>query len=79
MANICFNEALIIVIYFFNLFFILHTLTCAHGTSELDEALEGEAGYLRGCPDPSLRVKALLVAYPSSCLLPVGLLLLVLH
>lgn len=54
-------------------------LTCIHGAAQLDEALEGEVGDVRGPPHPGLGVEALLVAPPSARLLPVGLLLLVLH
>lgn len=51
-------------------------LTCVHGASELDEALEGEVG---DAGHPGLRVEALLAPRASARLLPVGLLLLVLH
>lgn len=58
---------------------IFSSLTCVHGASELDEALEGEVGDMRGRPRPGLWVEALLVACPSARVLPVGLLLMVLH
>lgn len=55
------------------------SLTCVHGASQLDEALEGEVGDVRGRPHARLGVETFLVAPPSACLLPVRLLLLVLH
>lgn len=55
------------------------SLTCVHGATEPNEALEGEVGDVQGSPHPSLGVEAFLVARPSARLLPVGLLLLVVH
>lgn len=55
------------------------SLTRVHGASQLDKALEGEVGDVRGRPRARLGVETFLVAPPSACLLPVGLLLLVIH